>query len=76
MQKSIFYLNQLYLNLVSNFAIKKLKINIIECKYKTNKNKSKDQNTKVFEIHLTKSRHTFSRLVHISVRRLSSMHVL
>ena len=38
--------------------------------------KSNDKNTKVFRIHHTKLRHTFSRLVHISVKQLSSMHVL
>ena len=48
----------------------------IEFKYKTNQNKSKDKNTKVFRILLTKSRHTFSRLVYTSVKRLSSMHIL
>jgi hypothetical protein len=49
--------------------VQKDKLNEIEIKLK-------DKSTKVFRIYLTKSKYTFSYLVHTSDKQLNPMHVL
>jgi hypothetical protein len=54
---------------ISNCVVQKDKLNKTEIK-------SKDKSTKVFRIHLVKSKYIFTCLVHTSDRQLNPMHVL